>query len=220
MTPEQQKILDDFHKFYYGQFWKLAENVPLHQPATDVNWLGSVPQKFPFDLMVYQEILWERRPALIIECGTCGGGSALFLASICELMHRGEVITIDREKLPKALHAGITYVTQDVLNAELLVQLRKAVSIYCDVMVILDDDHKKDHVLQELDAYSQFVSVGQYLVVEDTNINGHPVFPSHGPGPWEALDEWLPNHPEFVPDKKREHFGITANPGGWLERVR
>lgn len=217
---EQKKLLEDFQKFYYGDFWKVPENYWLHKPVTDATWLGHVPLKFPMDLFVYQEIIWERRPSLIIEFGSCGGGSALFFASICDMIHKGEVVTIDLHKQPKALHQGITYIVSDSLNPELFPQLKKAQEIYKTTMVILDDDHTKDHVLKELELYSQLVTPGQYLVVEDTNLNGHPVFPNFGPGPWEAVHEFLPNHPEFVVDKSREHFGVTYNPDGWLLKIR
>ena len=85
-------------------------------------------------------------------------------------------------------------------------------------MVILDSDHTKQHVLDELAAYADLVSPGCYLVVEDTNVNGHPVWPSFGPGPWEAVHEWLPDHPEFRVDKTRERHLLTMHPNGYLLR--
>jgi cephalosporin hydroxylase len=87
------------------------------------------------------------------------------------------------------------------------------------VLVILDSDHSRAHVLRELELWHSVVSVGSYLIVEDTNISGHPVADHRGPGPWEAVAEWLPEHPEFVPEPGREKFFLTFNPGGYLRRV-
>jgi cephalosporin hydroxylase len=72
----------------------------------------------------------------------------------------------------------------------------------------------------ELRSYSGLVSVGCYLVVEDTNLNGHPVLPDHGPGPMEAVEAFLRAAPEFEVDGSRERFMLTLNPGGFLKRVR
>lgn len=64
--------------------------------------------------------------------------------------------------------------------------------------------------------YGPMVTPGQYMIVEDTNINGNPVAESFGPGPKEAIAEFLPAHPEFTPDRSREKFFVTFQPGGYL----
>lgn len=61
-----------------------------------------------------------------------------------------------------------------------------------DAMVILDSDHSAAHVHDELRAYHTLVQPGDYLIVENTNANGHPTWPEFGPGPMETLDRFLP----------------------------
>ena len=87
------------------------------------------------------------------------------------------------------------------------------------VMVILDSDHQAAHVLNELNLYAPLVTVGSYLIVEDTHITHEWDVPGIERGPAEALAEWLPLHPEFEVDLTRERFGLTVCSGGFLKRV-
>ncbi|GAI83537.1 unnamed protein product, partial [marine sediment metagenome] len=87
------------------------------------------------------------------------------------------------------------------------------------IMVILDSDHSKQNVLNELRIYSKFVTKGSYLIVEDTNINGHPVYPEFGPGPMEAVDDFLKENKDFVVDKNKEKLILTFNPNGYLKKI-
>src|SRR5690348_1963686 len=60
-------------------------------------WLGTRTLKLPLDLWIYQEILYELRPDLILETGTAAGGSAMFLAAICDQLDHGQIVTVDIE---------------------------------------------------------------------------------------------------------------------------
>ena len=176
--------------------------------------------KCPLDLWVYQEILTEIRPELVIETGTAVGGSALFLASCMDLLHHGRVITIDmieRKGFPR--HDRITYLTGSSTDAAIVERVRFEAERASPVIVILDSDHSRDHVLAELHAYGPLVTPGSFLVVEDTNVNGRPVEGAHGPGPHEALEEFMRGRPEFVRDSSREKFLLTFNPGGFVHRL-
>lgn len=87
-------------------------------------------------------------------------------------------------------------------------------------MVILDSDHSQSHVAKELASYPEFVTRGSYLIVEDTAVNGHPVAREHGPGPMEALDDFLKTNNSFEIDRSREKFLLTFNPRGYLRKVK
>lgn len=141
------------------------------------------------------------------------------MAHILDLLENGEVLTIDIDNLiSRPQHPRITYVHGSSVDPELIESLladrRDEVRL-----VVLDSDHSKAHVLQELDLLAHYVSVGSYLIVEDTNINGHPTFPTFGDGPYEALEEFLETHKEFAVDETREKFLLTFNPRGYLRRI-
>jgi cephalosporin hydroxylase len=185
------------------------------------NWLGADLQKSPWDLWIYEEILYETKPDILIEAGTYKGGSAYYFASIFDLMKHGRVVTIDIVDYPeKPRHDRISYLLGSSTSAAIVSSVRKAIKPGDRVMVVLDSDHHKAHVLNELRLYSAFVTVGNYLVVEDTDINGHPVYASFGPGPMEALEEFLRGNNSFVSDKTRERYGVSYYPDGWLKRIR
>ena len=212
----EKEIIDQFHKLYYG-----PGNVFSGFPWFNTRWLGAKVLKCPFDLWTYQEIIFETKPDIIIECGTADGGGTLFFASICSLINNGRVISVDyrpRENLPK--HDRITYIEGSSVSDEVVHKIRNLINPEDKVMVVLDSDHVKGHVLQELHIYSRLVTVGNYLAVEDTNVNGHPVVPDFGPGPMEAAEEFLSENKDFVADKSREKFYLTFNPDGYLKKIK
>jgi len=209
-TADTSLLIDQFHALYYDRNELTWGNT---------FWLGHHVLKCPLDLWTYQEILHEVQPELIIETGTYQGGSALFLASICDLLGRGQVLTIDvdrRDDRPR--HARITYLTGSSTSNAILRRVRQRAKGTSPVLVILDSSHAKEHVLAELLAYAPLVTPGSYIIVEDTNLNGHPVESDHGPGPAEAVAEFLEDNDAFVRDESREKFMLTFNPGGYLKK--
>lgn len=207
LTAEEQKIADAYHILYYKK-----------TRMTTTRWFGSRVVKPPSDMFIYHDIICQTRPDYLVECGTKMGGSAYFFATTMDVLNTGQVITIDiRGHLPPK-HPRITSLKGPSTSRGIIFDVTERVA-GCRVMVSLDSDHSKDHVLEELRLYAPLVSVGCYLVLEDTALNGNPIWPEFGPGPNEALQEWLPQHPEFEQDLEREYHLMSCAPGGWLKRV-
>jgi cephalosporin hydroxylase len=192
----------------------------LSDAWTETSWLGAQALKNPLDLWVYQEIIVEQRPELIVETGTYRGGSALYLASICDLVGAGEVVSIDVEPLREdyPAHPRITYLGgRSSTDAEVVADV-SAHAAGKGTLVVLDSDHSQAHVEAELAAYAPLVPVGGYLIVEDSNIG--QIRKDLLPGPLEAIEVFLARTDEFEIDRAREKFLITQNPSGYLRRVR
>ena len=187
---------------------------------TQASWLGSQALKNPLDLWVYQEIMAETRPDVVIETGTYRGGSAHYLASVCDLLGSGEVVSIDIEPLRDDYpqHPRITYLGgRSSTDPDVLAEIRKRVDGR-RTMIVLDSDHSKAHVDAELEAYAPLVPVGCYLIVEDSNIG--QIRPDLMPGPLQAIETFLADRSDFEIDREREKFLVTFNPSGYLKRVR
>lgn len=205
-------VVDSFHKLYYD------EGI-LGKTWSQNRFLGVLVQKCPFELLAYQDILYKNKPDLIIETGTAYGGSAYFMASICDILNTGQIVTVDVAdfgNLPK--HKRIKYIRGSSVDPEVIMKLAELVKNAKKVMVILDSNHSYEHVIEELKLYNGFVTKGQYLIVEDTNVNGHPVRPEHGPGPMEALVEFLQDTTSFETDSEIEPY-LSFNPKGYLKKV-
>ena len=176
--------------------------------------------KSPLDLWIYQELLSRDPVDLVVETGTFNGGSALYLAHLMDQLGRGRVLSIDidfDESWPK--HPRIEYLTASSVAETTIQKVHRAAADADRTMVILDSDHARDHVLAEMRAYADLVSIGSYLIVEDGNVNGNPVFVDHGPGPQEAIGAFLAERRNFVVDKDQEKFLLTMNPNGYLKRA-
>ncbi|MEO6629186.1 MAG: CmcI family methyltransferase, partial [Aquihabitans sp.] len=186
----------------------------------NTSWLGRPVQNAVSDLVTYQEIINEIRPDWIIETGTRNGGRALFLASICDLIGHGQVVSIERATDPdRPVHERITYVTGAPQLPETVGQVRALVGDHPHGLVILGTRGRRNRMRDEFDAYAPMVGIGSYAIVEHTMLNGWPVDGSFGHGPFEAVRGILAGRGDFVVDTEREKHALTFNPFGFLRRI-
>ena len=222
---------------YMGPLWRTHSEETIRDyhlmmyanPAMwNLKWVGIYTQQNPNDVWIIQEIISEVKPDIIIETGTDRGGSAVIWAMIQVLVNRnGRVITIDIEKrvdkgkFPASFLDKIDFVIGDSVDPMIVTKVGERARGQ-KTLVILDSDHHKEHVIKELEKYAPMVSVGSYIIVQDTDISGHPIRPANyqGPGPMEAVEEFLPRHKEFKVDKDREKLLFTMHPNGYLRRIK
>lgn len=208
----QRLVTNAFHHLYYQQSRRTWRNT---------YWLGIPTRKLPLDVWIYQEIISELRPSLIIETGTRFGGSAVFFGGLCDLLGHGNVVSVDISADAQPEHPRVSYLDGSSADPAIVEQVRGLLPPDGHVMVILDSDHRMPHVARELDAYADMVTVGSYLIVEDSNTGGNPVENAEvsDKGPLGAIQAFLPKDGRFEVDRRREKFMFTFNPSGYLQRV-
>ena len=187
-----------------------------------VSWMGVPTLKSVLDAWIYQEILYEVRPDVVVEIGSWAGGSTLYFSHLLDLLGHGRVVSVDIDRTHyQVKHPRISEVTGDSGSADVVAQVARL----CEGksgLVVHDGAHSRERVLRDLHAYSAVVGVGSYLIVEDGISD---VFvPGKGigkvkEGPLPAVEEFLRHRPDFVADRSRERYLITYNPKGYLKRI-
>jgi cephalosporin hydroxylase len=200
--------------------WALTEAVWRNLPWRHTTWLGEPIRTAPTDLLAYQEIVSRVRPEWVVEIGANDEGRAGYLASICELIGNGRVLSLRSPHAPDpAPHPRLRVLTGQPLDQDTRRRVDELVAPG-NAVVVLGACADRAATARQFEAYADLVGVGSYVVVTDTVVNGRPVWPSFGPGPFEAVKQILNLHGEFVPDPDMEKYALSFNPGGYLRRVR
>ena len=209
-------IPDDLKSSFVDAFW--------HSLAwRDTTWLGHRVAKAPTDLVAYQEIVERVRPDWIVETGTANGGRALFLASICDLLGHGQS-RLDRSpgrREPRRasahhLHRGPGPGGRHLRAGSARSWATRRTRSSCSARSPARTSASK----ASSRSTRRSCRVNSYVIVENTIVNGHPVWPGFGPGPLEAVKRILSQHGEFAADTAMEKFGLTFNPNGFLKRMK
>lgn len=187
------------------------------------NWMGIRAVKSPLDAWIYQEILFEVQPDVLVEIGSLYGGTTLYFAHLMDLLGKGQVISVDIDRSRyEAKHDRIVDITGDSSSDEVVEQVARL----CEgkrVLVLHDGDHTREQVTKDLAAYAPLVSVGSYLIIEDGIVDLFEPGDGLGwrrDGPLAAVEEFITANPNFVVDEQRERYIMTYNPRGYLKRVK
>lgn len=187
--------------------------------VTQTSYFGVPTQKNPLDFWVYQEMIMELKPTVIVEIGNKFGGSALGFAHLFDLMGRGRIIAvdIDHSQLHETArsHPRITFLEGDA--SQVAEQVKGMIRPEDNVLVVEDSSHTYENTLAVLENYQSLVKSGGYFIVEDSNCH-HGLEVGPNPGPYEAIERFLESNADFESDRARESFLITWNPKGFLRR--
>ena len=218
-TPTRSHYRDRFRMTLKEWFLKHEREIVYQEPR----WMGVRIIKNPLDTWIYQELIYNVQPDIILEIGSSYGGSTLYFANLLDLIGKGKVISVDIDRSNFGVqHPRIHTITGDSSAPE----VEREIFELCrgkKVMISHDSSHYKEKVLSDLRRYSPLVPVGSYFVVEDgvydlfSPLEGVGGFAD---GPFDAIAEFLKENPGFEPDPSCERYVFTNHPMGFLKRVR
>jgi cephalosporin hydroxylase len=214
-TSNKKSYMEDMLSKTLGEVLEVIQE----RVVTDSTYFGIPCLRSPIDFWIYQEIIFALKPDVIVEIGNYCGASALSLAHLCDNLDKGRVIAvdIDHSRVDQAAknHPRISFITGDA--CEVFDAVAEKCTEATTILVVEDSSHEYENTLNVLMKYSQLVTVGSYLIVEDS-ICHHGLNVGPNPGPYEAISTFLDNNTSFYSDRKKEPFLITWNPKGYLKR--
>lgn len=203
-------------------------------------WMGRPIIQHPEDLVRFQEVMYTLKPDVVIETGVAHGGSLILYASLMKAMGKGRtVVGVDIEIRPHnrqaveghELFRMIRLIEGSSIAPDIVKQAASHIRPGDTVLVVLDSNHSREHVLAELDAYHRLVTPGSYIVATDgimRDVHDVPRGSAHWrtDNPAQAAEEFAARHPEFAIETPRWRFNesdldknITAWPSAWLRRL-
>lgn len=203
------------------------------------SWLGRPIIQLPEDMIRAQEVIFKVKPDVIVETGVAHGGSLVYYAGLCKILGKGRVIGIDidihtlsRKAIEEhELSSYITLIEGDSASPGVVGEVKSLVKSSETVMVMLDSNHTRAHVLAELNAYHDLVSQGSYIVATDGIMKDLYDVPRGQPewavdNPAAAAVQFANSHPEFVLEQPEWMFNeseletnLTYWPKAWLRRL-
>lgn len=246
-TDRDELVIDKTQKLklYSKEAFRVLSNIWLkvgwdQKHVYSFSWLGRPIIQLPEDIIRIQEIIYKIKPDVILETGVAHGGTAVFFASLCKAIGKGRVISVDveiRTHNRKAIEAHelfglITLIEADSVSKDAELRVKSLIKSGETVLIVLDSNHTKAHVLKELELYGKFVNINSYIVATDGSLEFlHDV--SRGKPEWKtdnpkaAVEEFIKKHPEFIIEEPQFPFNegnidfrVTHWPSAFLKRIK
>jgi cephalosporin hydroxylase len=213
--------------------WNWIKEFERNRLSYELSWMGMPIIQTSEDLILMQELIFKVQPDVIIETGIAHGGSLIYYASLMELLGKGRVIGIDIEIRPHnrkviekhPFFKRVSMIQMSSVDEAIMPLLKKKISNREIVMVLLDSNHTRDHVLAELKLYERLVSKNSYMVVFDTRASSlaqvgicKSVYRKNGPS--EAIASFLEENKKFEVDRSYNKLFVSYTLDGFLKRVR
>ena len=204
------------------------------------SWFGRPVIQLPEDMIRLQEVIWEHQPDVLIETGVAHGGSLIFYASLFKAIGKGRAIGVEIELRPHnraaidahPLREYIEIVDGSSIDPDVVATVRSMIRPGEKVMVMLDSNHTKPHVLEELRAYGPMVTPGCYIIAADgimELVAGGPRTKPDWPtsNPKAAAIAFTQENPDFEIVEPEWPFNegvvrerVTYWPGAFVKRLR
>ncbi len=160
--------------------------------SLNYTWRGVQCIKNPFDFASMFQLLWELKPRTIMEIGSCRGGSALMLADVAGMFKLDcHVWSVDINRVEDLPDDRITFLQGDALRLPEVFSAEQLAAMPHPWLIIEDSAHLYETTLGVLEFYDAYLQPGDYLVVEDGNVDDMGRSLEFHGGPNRAIKEFF-----------------------------
>lgn len=233
---ENQKLRNS-NKELTDRALKLQIELDKYKYGYSFSWCGVPVIRLPDDIIVFQELVWDLEPKVIVEVGVARGGSVILSSSVLHLLGNGgrvfgldiDIRTHNRAAIENhRLSENISLIEGDSTSPEVIANLRNQLGNDLIDILVLDSNHTHEHVYNELQSYAELIRVGGYIVLPDTVIEFFPEGYYSSDRPWDvgnnpmtALNKFLRENPNFEVDEVRSSkAAISESPKGYIVRIK
>jgi cephalosporin hydroxylase len=203
-------------------FWASVV-VGADAPHYHLRWKDLEMTKFPIDIYIYQQLIWEANPEVIVEIGTQRGTSAEFFNELVKSANKPDrfVITVDINPVPEPQKTtleslGVVVITGNISEKSIQEKISKYLGNK-SFLLVDDGSHSYEDVASSLEFFEKFQSAGSYMVIEDgiTDV----MLSRSTRNALHAVDDFLLKNSNYTRVEEYDRWLFTTTFGGILKRI-